>query len=100
MAASPWLSRLTSKMSHGYGWRGSCAARDVTDMAVGSGALLGLFFMSHQHDGARRGIKCKERCNPSSDIRLSDPRPNAPPNSGDGETAIRDIERPQHIDKL
>ena len=32
---------LTSKMSHGYGWRGSCAAGDVTDMAVGSGALLG-----------------------------------------------------------
>src|SRR5437762_2161545 len=30
---------LTSKMSHGYGWRGSCAAGDVTDMAVGSGAL-------------------------------------------------------------
>src|SRR5438034_5110278 len=32
---------LTSKMSHDYGWRGSCAAGDVTAMVVGSGALLG-----------------------------------------------------------
>src|ERR1044071_7083806 len=28
-------------MSHDHGWRGSCAAGDVTDMVVGSGALLG-----------------------------------------------------------
>src|SRR5215831_3279058 len=31
----------TSKMSHDYGWRDSCAAGGVTDMVVGSGALLG-----------------------------------------------------------
>src|SRR5688500_13406912 len=30
-------------MSHDYGWRGSCAAGDVTDVVVGSGALLALF---------------------------------------------------------
>ena len=28
-------------MSHDGGWRGSCAAGDVTDVVVGSGALLG-----------------------------------------------------------
>ena len=31
-------------MSHAYGWRGSCAAGDVTDVVVGSGALFGPFF--------------------------------------------------------
>ena len=36
-----WKSCLTLKMSHDYGWRGSCAAGDVTAMVVGSGALLG-----------------------------------------------------------
>jgi hypothetical protein len=30
-------------MSHGYGWRDSCAAGGVTDMAVGSGGWFGLF---------------------------------------------------------
>jgi hypothetical protein len=29
-------------MSHGYGWRDSCAAGGVTDMAVGSGDWLAL----------------------------------------------------------
>src|SRR5437762_3236902 len=33
---------LTSKMSHDYGRRDSCAAGGVTDMVVGSGALLGV----------------------------------------------------------
>src|SRR5262249_31082450 len=42
----PWREQhsrfcLTSKMSHAYGWRGSCAAGDVTAVGVGSGALLG-----------------------------------------------------------
>src|SRR5438093_3724029 len=37
------LFRLTSKMSHDYGWRDSCAAGGVTAMVVGSGALLGRF---------------------------------------------------------
>jgi len=36
----------TLKMSHGYGWRGSCAAGGVTDMAVGSGVWLGLFSLA------------------------------------------------------
>src|SRR5437762_724593 len=39
-----WKFCLTSKMSHDYGWRGSCAAGGVTAMVVGSGALLGVWF--------------------------------------------------------
>src|SRR4051794_13197168 len=35
--------RLTSKMSHAYGWRAGCFAAGVTDMGVGSGDLLGFF---------------------------------------------------------
>ena len=32
----------TLQMSHGHGWRDSCAAGGVTDMAVGSGDWFGL----------------------------------------------------------
>ena len=54
------LDRLTSKMSHASGWRAVCRSRfrirfpnlephsvahGVTDTGVGSGALLGLFFL-------------------------------------------------------
>ena len=43
----------TSKMSHDYGWRGSCAAGGVTDMVVGSGALLGIFLFRDTLSGLR-----------------------------------------------
>src|SRR5690242_9473851 len=33
---------LTFQVSHGYGWRGSCAAGGVTAMAVGSDDWLGI----------------------------------------------------------
>ena len=39
------MLRPTFQMSHDRGWRGSCAAGDVTAMVVGSGALLGRIFI-------------------------------------------------------
>jgi hypothetical protein len=35
---------LTSKMSHGDDWHGTCPARPVTSIGIGSSALLGQFF--------------------------------------------------------
>jgi len=44
---------LTIQMSHDYGWRDSCAAGGVTAMVVGSGALLGVWFVEVGH-----GLMC------------------------------------------
>src|SRR5690349_20931191 len=72
----------TSKMSHDYGWRGSCAAGDVTDVVVGSSALLGRFFIRriyqrkvYPHIASRHSLPLGEAANHSLSFQPKYKRP-------------------------